>query len=195
MALRQDLALIAGHIPPNARVLDVGCGDGALMAELRATKSVDARGLELDPANVARCVSQGLVVVQGDAEVDLADYPDQSFDYVILSETLQTLRRPDQIIDQLLRIGRFAFVSFPNFGHWRVRAHLLMAGRMPMTRLVPIPWYATPNIHHLTVLDFDAFVSAHGLHVEQRWFMANDRVTGAIAASWRAEHAIYLVRR
>ncbi|HEX7693325.1 MAG TPA: methionine biosynthesis protein MetW, partial [Sphingomonas sp.] len=133
MSLRPDLAIIADHVAPGARVLDIGCGDGALMAALRDERGVDARGLELDPANVAAAVGRGLSVVQGDADTDLAAYPDQSFDYAILSQTLQTTRSPHLVLDELLRIGRKAFVSFPNFAHWRVRASLLWGGRMPVT--------------------------------------------------------------
>ena len=148
MTLRPDLALIAEHVPPGSRVLDVGCGDGALMAEL-AAKRCDARGLELDGANVADCVAKGLSVVQGDADADLGFYPDASFDVAILSQTLQTTRRPDRVVEQLLRVAPRAFISFPNFAHWRVRASLLWGGRMPVTRLLPLGWYETPNIHHV----------------------------------------------
>ena len=139
MSLRPDLAVIARHVAPRSRVLDIGCGDGALMAALRDAHGVDARGLELDAGNVAAAVSRGLSVIQGDADTDLADYPEASFDYAILSQTLQTARRPDVVLDQLLRIGRRAFVSFPNFAHWRVRLSLLVGGRMPVTRLLPEP--------------------------------------------------------
>ncbi|MES2494126.1 MAG: methionine biosynthesis protein MetW, partial [Pseudomonadota bacterium] len=164
MRLRPDLAIIADHVAPGARVLDVGCGDGVLMAALRE-KGCDARGMELDPHNVAECVAQGLSVIQGDADADLSFYPDRSFDYAILSQTLQTTKRPDKVLDELLRIGRKAFVSFPNFAHWRVRASLLWGGRMPVTRLLPVAWYETPNIHHLTIDDFRAHVKERGITV------------------------------
>ncbi len=195
MTLRPDLAVIAAHIAPGARVLDVGCGDGQLMAALRDGKGVDARGLEIDPANVAAAVSRGLSVVQGDADVDLADYPDDSFDYAILSQTLQTARAPDRVLAELLRIGGRAFVSFPNFAHWRVRLSLLWGGRMPVTRLLPERWYDTPNIHHVTVDDFRAFVAEQGVTVERAWFLAGDRRRGAAGANLLAEHAIFLLRR
>ncbi|MBX9814771.1 MAG: methionine biosynthesis protein MetW, partial [Sphingomonas sp.] len=146
MSLRPDLAIIAANVAPGARVLDVGCGDGALMAALRDTHGVDARGLELDAGNVAAAVARGLAVVQGDADRDLPAYPDASFDYAILSQTLQTTRAPDRVLAELLRIGRRAFISFPNFAHWRVRLSLLTTGRMPVTRLLPERWYDTPNI-------------------------------------------------
>ncbi|MBO9621990.1 MAG: methionine biosynthesis protein MetW [Sphingomonas sp.] len=195
MSLRPDLAIIAANVQPLTRVLDVGCGDGALMAALRDRRGCDARGLELDPADVAAAMARGLSVVQGDADTDLADYPDASFDYAILSQTLQTTRRPDWVLDQLLRIGRRAFVSFPNFAHWRVRASLLFGGRMPVTRLLPVEWYATPNIHHVTVDDFRAFVRGRGIVVEDCWFLSGDSRTGSAMANLFAEHAVFLLRK
>ena len=195
MTLRPDLAVIAANVPPGSRVLDVGCGDGALMAALRDARGIDARGLEIDAANVAECVARGLSVLQGDADTDLADYPDKSFDYAILSQTLQTTMRPDLVLDQLLRIGRQAFVSFPNFAHWRVRLSLLWGGRMPVTRLLPVAWYQTPNIHHVTIDDFRALLGARGIKVEQAWFLTGDRQTSAAAANFRAEHAVFLLSR
>ena len=195
MQLRPDLAVIADNVAPASRVLDVGCGDGALMAALRDTRQVDARGLEIEPGNVAACVARGLSVIQGDADTDLGDYPDAAFDYAILSQTLQTTKRPDLVLDELLRIGRKAFVSFPNFAHWRVRLSLLWGGRMPVTRLLPVAWYETPNIHHVTVDDFRALVAERGIRVERAWFLRGDRQTGAAAANFRAEHAVFLLSR
>ncbi len=192
--LRPDLAIIADHLPAGARVLDVGCGDGELMATIRAHKQCDARGLEIDGANVAAAVARGLSVVQGDADRDLADYPDGSFDYAVLSQTLQTTRAPDRVLDHLLRIGARAFVSFPNFAHWRVRLALLRGGRMPVTRLLPERWYDTSNIHHLTVDDFRAFVAERGIAVERAWFLAGHGRTGPATANLLAEHAIFLLR-
>jgi len=193
--LRPDLAIIASHVAHAARVLDVGCGDGALMAALRDGKNVDARGLEIDPDNVSRAVARGLSVIQGNADTDLADYPDGSFDYAILSQTLQTTMRPDLILDQLLRIGQHAFVSFPNFAHWRVRLSLLWGGRMPVTRLLPVAWYETLNIHHVTIDDFRALLKLRGIVIEGAWFLNGDRATSAAAANFRAEHAVFLLRR
>ena len=195
MSLRPDLAIIAGHVAPGSRVLDVGCGDGALMAALRDKRQVDARGLEIDPGNVAAAVSRGLSVIQGDADSDLAGYPDNSFDYAILSQTLQTTHAPDLVLDHLLRIGQRAFVSFPNFAHWRVRLSLLWGGRMPVTRLLPIAWYATPNIHHVTVDDFRALVRERNIIVEGEWFLSGDKGTSSAAANFLAEPAIFLLRR
>lgn len=193
--LRPDLAIIADHVAPGARALDVGCGDGALLAALRDARQCDARGMEIDAANVAACVGRGLSVIQGDADVDLPIYPDKSFDYAILSQTLQTTHRPDLVLDHLLRIGRKAFVSFPNFAHWGVRLSLLWNGRMPVTRLLPVPWYETPNIHHLTIADFREHVESRGITVEQTWFLSGDKLCNPAAANFRAEHAVFLMSR
>ncbi|MBC2667212.1 methionine biosynthesis protein MetW [Novosphingobium flavum] len=193
-ALRPDLAIIADNVSPSASVLDVGCGDGALLSALRE-KGCDARGMELDPHNVAECVARGLSVIQGDADKDLVFYPDKAFDCAILSQTLQTTMRPDKVLDELLRIGRKAVVSFPNFAHWRVRLSLLWGGRMPVTRLLPVAWYETPNIHHLTIDDFRALMAERGIKVEHAWFLKGDRQTSATAANFRAEHAVFLISR
>ena len=194
-ALRPDLAVIAREIPVGSRVLDVGCGDGVLMAALRDEKRVDARGMELDPERVSTCMARGLSVIQGDVNHDLATYPDAAFDYVILSQTLQTTMRPDMVVEQLLRVGRRAFVSFPNFAHWRVRLSLLWGGRMPVTRLLPLAWYETPNIHHVTIDDFRALMATRAIRVEQSWFLNGDKPTSAAAANFRAEHAVFLLTR
>lgn len=195
MTLRPDLAIIADHVAHGSRILDVGCGDGSLMAALRDTRGVDARGLELDAGNVAAAVSRGLSVIQGDADIELAGYPDASFDYAILSQTLQTAKRPDIVLDHLLRIGRQAFVSFPNFAHWRVRTSLLWGGRMPVTRLLPERWFDTPNIHHVTIDDFRGFVTSRGIKVEGAWFLSNGKRTTSAAANVLAEHAVFRLRK
>jgi len=152
--IRVDLQLIADMVEPKTRVLDVGCGDGVLLDYLNHFKQVDGRGVELSQAGVNACVAQGLSVVQGDADTDLAQYPHHAFDYVILSQTLQATRDPKRVVENLVRIGRKAIVSFPNFGHWRVRWSLLWTGRMPETETIPARWYDTPNIHFCTILDF-----------------------------------------
>lgn len=194
MNLRPDLAVIAARVQPATRALDIGCGDGALMAAL-AEKGCDARGMEIDPELVQRCVSRGLSVVQGDADRDLADYPDKAFDYAILSQTLQTAARPDRMLDELLRVGRQAFVSFPNFAHWRMRSALALGGRMPVTRHLPVSWYETQNIHHVTVSDFRDLIAAMGVKCERAWFFAGDREIGASLANLRAEHAVFELSR
>ena len=151
---RVDLVLIAGMIERGARVLDVGCGDGQLLGLLRHEKGVDGRGIDVERENVARCLRQGLSVIQGDADSDLDGYPDGAFDVVILSQTIQATRRPKAVIENLVRIGRKAIVTFPNFAHWRVRAQLVAFGRMPVTRTIGYRWYDTPNIHLCTIKDF-----------------------------------------
>jgi methionine biosynthesis protein MetW len=193
--LRPDLAVIADHVAPGSRVLDIGCGDGELLAVLRDAHRCNPHGMEIDPDNVAECVAKGLAVIQGDADKDLVFYPDDSFDYAILSQTLQTTKRPDLVLGELLRVGRRAFVSFPNFAHWRVRLSLLWSGRMPVTRLLPVAWYETPNIHHLTIADFRALMDERGITVEQAWFLSGDRQTSTAAANFRAEHAVFLLSR
>lgn len=154
--LRSDYRLVSDMVRPGTRVLDVGCGDGELLAHLARDKQVDARGIEISREGVAACVAKGLAVIQGDADTDLADYPDDCFDYVILSQTIQATRNPKTVLEQMLRIGRNAIVSFPNFGHWRIRTHLMFNGRMPVTENLPDTWYDTPNIHFCTIRDFVA---------------------------------------
>ncbi|WP_341710801.1 methionine biosynthesis protein MetW [Erythrobacter sp.] len=194
MSLRPDLAVIASHVAPGSRVLDIGCGDGALMLALREA-GCDVRGIEIDGTSVERCVSQGLSVVQGDADRDLADYPDKGFDYAVLSQTLQTAARPDCMLDELLRVGRRAFVSFPNFAHWRTRAALMFGGRMPVTRSLPVSWYATQNIHHVTVKDFRDLAAEKGARIENDWYFAGERPIARGGANARAEFAVFELSR
>jgi methionine biosynthesis protein MetW len=163
---RVDHLLIAEMVEPGSRVLDVGCGDGALLHLLAETKSTDGRGVELSRERVNACVTRGLSVVQGDADRDLANYPDQAFDYAILSLTIQATHYPKTVLENLLRIGRRAIVSFPNFGHWRIRAELLFTGRMPQTRNLPEPWYASPDAHLCTIKDFAELVASVDAEVE-----------------------------
>lgn len=165
--LRRDLSLIAEMIEPGARLLDIGCGDGALLAYLARHKKVDGRGIELSQSGVNACVGQGLSVIQGDADRDLDAYPTGAFDVVVLSQTLQATRQPRLVIEALVRIGRRAIVSFPNFAFWRIRLALLMRGRMPVSHLLPNPWYETPNIHLCTIRDFVALCDELGVAVER----------------------------
>src|ERR1700732_2543980 len=150
---RVDHLLVAEMIDPRSRVLDVGCGDGELL-KLLESRGVDGRGIELSREGVNDCVAKGLAVIQGDADADLAYYPNDAFDYVILSQTLQATRHPRAVLEHMLRIGRHAIVSFPNFGHWQVRLQVLFLGHMPQTDMLPYSWYDTPNIHHCTIKDF-----------------------------------------
>jgi methionine biosynthesis protein MetW len=194
-SLRPDLAIIARNVAHGARVLDVGCGDGQLMVALRLQKDVDARGLEIDGANVSAAVSRGLSVVQGDADSDLADYPDNSFDYAILSQTLQTTHRPDLALEHLLRIGTRAFVSFPNFAQWRIRFAHMFGGRMPVTKQLPDRWYDTPNIHHVTIDDFRSFLAERNVKIEGAWFLSGGKPRGDKMANLLAEHAVFLLKK
>lgn len=164
---RVDHLLIAEMVSHGARVLDVGCGDGALLHLLAETKGVDGRGIEIERERVNACVARGLSVIQGDADRDLDDYPDDAFDYAILSLTIQATLRPKAVLENLLRIGRHAIVSFPNFGHWRIRAQLLFTGRMPRTENLPEPWYESPNAHLCTIRDFAELCSLVNAKVER----------------------------
>ncbi len=197
--LRPDLAAIAEIIPSGARVLDIGCGDGALLEYLAATKNVDGRGLELSQQNVNACVARGLSVVQGDADTDLGDYPAQIFDVAILSQTIQATRSPKTVLSQLLRIGKLTAVSFPNFGHWRIRLSLLFNGRMPQTKTLGYTWYETPNIHLCTIADFVALTGDAGGVVESALALRKDGHTQAMHPhAWGpnllAEGAIFFLR-
>ena len=164
---RVDLLNLASMVEPGSRGLDVGCGDGSLLRLLAEKRSVDARGIELSQSGVNLCVAKGLSVIQGDADTDLVYYPDGSFDYVILSQTLQAMRQPRVVLEHMLRIGRRAIVSFPNFGHWKIRLQLLATGRMPVTKNLAYTWYETPNIHFCTINDFIALVDDMGAVIEQ----------------------------
>lgn len=195
MSLRPDLAAIADAVPAGARVLDIGCGDGALLAWLRDSKGVDARGIDVSAANVAGAVARGLSVVQGDADADLGDYPDAAFDMVILSDTLQAMRSPATVLTELVRIGRRTVVSFPNFGHWRVRASLALGGRMPVTSSLPVSWHETPNIHFCTIDDFRALAAERGLRVESAVFLSGSERRGGGFANLLAEQAIFVLSR
>ena len=198
--LRPDLAAIAEMIPDGARVLDVGCGDGALLEYLVRTKHVDGRGIELSQQNVNACVARGLAVVQGDADADLAEYPGGVFDFVILSQTIQATETPAQVLADMLRIGRQAAISLPNFGHWRVRLSLLVGGRMPRTEALGYYWYDTPNIHLCTIADFVDLARKNGAVIDRALALKHDTVAGEMRPdAWGpnlfAQGAIFLLRK
>jgi methionine biosynthesis protein MetW len=197
--IRIDLQLIADMIAPKSRVLDVGCGDGALLDHLVHAKGVDGRGVEISQAGVNACVTQGLSVIQGNADTDLKDYPSDAFDYIVLSQTLQATRKPHQVLKQLVRIGRHAIVSFPNFGHWRVRWQLLSRGRMPVTDSMPLQWFDTPNIHFCTILDFMGLCAELGIVVERGMAISRSGHPSPIrsigAANLFGEQGLFLLRR
>jgi methionine biosynthesis protein MetW len=155
--MKQEFKIIADLIESNTRVLDVGCGDGTLMEFLKNDKKLDIRGIEISKNNVQQCIGKGLTVIEGDAEKDLSQFPDGSFDFVILSQTLQAFLNPEKVISELLRVGKKAIVTIPNFGYWKVRLHLLIKGTMPITRTLPDEWYNTPNLHMCTIQDFFNF--------------------------------------
>lgn len=197
--IRDDLKLIAEMVEPNSRVLDVGCGDGALLDYLSHTKNVDGRGIELSMDGVRQCVAHGLSVIQGDAETDLKDYPAEAFDYVILGQTLQAMKQPRDVLEMLCRIGRRAIVSVPNFGYWRVRMQLMLTGRMPVTEKLGYQWWETPNIHFCTLRDFVVLTEEMGITIEQTRII--DRA-GRVAsrahsgfANLLGEQGVFLLRR
>ncbi|TKT75282.1 methionine biosynthesis protein MetW [Aquamicrobium sp. LC103] len=199
-APRVDLAVVADMIEPRSRVLDVGSGDGELLELLQTDKQVDGRGLELSQRGVNECVARGLSVIQGDADRDLGFYPDKGFDYVILSQTLQATRNPKTVLDELLRIGDRAIVSFPNFGHWRVRLSLLFKGRMPVTKDLPYSWYDTPNIHFCTIRDFVNLCDEVGAKVESAAALdGNGQKIGFSMPWWFwnmfGQQAVFLLKR
>ena len=198
--IRVDLRIIADMIEPGSRVLDIGCGDGMLLDYLTHFKQVDGRGIELGSEGVNACVSAGLSVIQGDADTDLADYPDQAFDYVVLSQTLQAMHAPRTVVEHLLRIGRRAIVSFPNFAHWRLRLYLALKGRMPVSETLSYQWYDTPNIHFCTIKDFMALCEELGITVERSMALDLDGVERSIgpwpfSANLMGEQAVFLLRK
>ncbi len=198
--LRLDLRLIADMIKPGSRVLDVGCGDGALLAYLTAQKNVDGRGIEISQNGVNACVSHGLSVIQGDADTDLTNYPNNAFDYVVLGQTLQATRQPRVVLEDLVRIGRYAVVSFINFGYWRTRLSLLLRGRVPVKTGSVYGWYDSPDIHLCTILDFVSLCRSLGLTVEKGLSVGRNNSVQLVQSAWhlanlRGDQAIFLLRR
>lgn len=196
-ALRADLALIGDWIAPRSRILDLGCGDGALLAHLAQTRSVRGYGLEIDPDNVAACVKAGINVIQADVDEGLADFATGSFDYVVMTHALQALVRPDLVVAEMLRVGREVIVTFPNFGHWRVRLALL-SGRMPLTPALPSQWYDTDNIHLCTLADFEALCREFGWSVLERALLDRRHLSGKLigmAPNLFCENALYKLRQ
>ena len=200
VAARVDLLLVAGMVGRGSRVLDVGCGDGTLLQLLAETRNVDGRGMELSQRGVNDCVAKGLSVIQGDADTDLSAYPDDGFDYVILSQTLQATRQPRRVLEEMLRIGRHAIVSFPNFGHWRIRSQLMFRGRMPETENLSAPWYDTPNIHFCTIRDFTDLATAIGARIERGVALDSAGQPMRVKTPWWVwnlfgEQAVFLLHR
>ena len=191
---RSDYAIIGDIVEARTKVLDLGCGEGELLEWLAQTKGVDARGVEISGAKVQRAIARGVSVFQSDIDAGLADYPDHAFDYVILSQTLQETRHPREVLREMLRVGRRGIVAFPNFGHWRVRFSMLTSGGAPRTRLFPYEWYESPNIHFLTVRDFENLAALEGMKVERRYFLAGSRKVRTLP-NLMAEVAVYLLSR
>lgn len=191
---RSDYAIIGELVEPNTKVLDLGCGDGELLQWLAGNKGVEARGIEIEGARVQRAIGRGVSVYQGDIDEGLVDYPAQTFDYVILSQTLQESRHPLKVLQEMLRVGRHAIVTFPNYGHWSVRLAHLFSGRAPQTKLFPYNWYDSPNIHFLTVKDFEELVKAQGWTVERKIFLSGHYL-GKLFPNLMAAVAVFQVRK
>ena len=175
--MKSEFKVIADLLPNNSKVLDVGCGDGSLMDLLVKDKNIEVRGLELDQSNVQKCIVKGLPVIQGDAETELYQFPPQSFDYVILSQTLQAFNKPDKVLKELLRIGKSVIVSIPNFGYWKVRTSLLFFGKMPMTKTLPYSWHNTPNLHMCTIKDLFNYCDEKNIKIQKVIGVNEDKIS------------------
>ena len=198
--MKQEFKIISNLINKNTRVLDVGCGDGTLMEYLKDIKKIDIRGIEISKNNVQKCLSKGLTVIEGDAEKDLLQFPDSSFDFVILSQTLQAFLTPEIVIKELLRVGKKAVVTIPNFGFWKIRLHLLLKGTMPITKNLPDEWYNTPNLHMCTLKDFYNFCENRNIKLDQSIALKNDKIStinklNLNIKNLSAELGIFLIER
>jgi methionine biosynthesis protein MetW len=195
---RIDYSVILELVPQGAKVLDLGCGDGTLLAGLVQAKRVIGRGIEISEEGVHACIAKGLTVLQGDIDEGLRDYPDRSFDFVILNQTLQAVKKPDVVLSEILRVGEKGVVGLPNFAFWRMRLDLMFNGRMPKTDFLPYDWYDTPNIHFCSVLDFDEYCRKKNVTVERRIYLSTDRggrVLKGVRPNLFAESAVYLLSR
>ena len=175
--MKNEFKVIADLIEKDKKVLDVGCADGTLMKYLKDNKNINIRGLELSKSKVHECIAKGLTVIEGNAEKELIQFPDKSFDYVILSQTLQAFLNPELVINELLRVGKKAIVTIPNFGFWKIRLHLLTKGTMPITKTLPDEWYNTPNLHMCTIKDFDYFVKSRNFKIFKSIALNNESVS------------------
>ena len=198
--MKQEFKIISDLIEKNTRVLDVGCGDGILMEYLKYNKEIDIRGIEISKDNVQKCLSKGLTVIEGDAEKDLLQFPDSSFDFVILSQTLQAFLNPEIVIKELLRVGKKAIVTIPNFGFWKVRLHLLIKGTMPITKNLPDEWYNTPNLHMCSIKDFFDFCSKKNIKLGQSIALNNEKTSSINTGNLNlknlsSELGIFLIKR
>ena len=198
--MKQEFQIISDLIEKNTRVLDVGCGDGTLMEYLKHNKEIDIRGIEISKDTVQKCLSKGLAVIEGDAEKDLLQFPDSSFDFVILSQTLQAFLSPEIVIKELLRVGKKAIVTIPNFGFWKVRLHLLFKGTMPITKNLPNEWYNTPNLHVCTIKDFYNFCENREIKLDKSLALQNERISSINefnlnVKNLSAELGIFLIER
>ena len=198
--IRYDLEIIAGLIKSNSKVLDIGCGDGELLQFLIRTKNIDGRGLEISQTQVSKALLRGLSVIHGNAENDLTIYPNRSFDYAVLSQTIQAMHRPKEILDEMLRIAEFAVVSIPNFAHFRNRFHLLFKGTMPVNKTIPFEWYETPNIHFCSIKDFEKLCVDSGFKIERKIFLTSkyrfiNCLKKSFIANLFAEFGIFLISK
>lgn len=194
--MRDDLTLISEWIPEHASLLDLGCGDGTLLAHLKHNKQIRGYGLEIDQSNIATCLAKGVNVIQQDLDQGLGNFQNMRFDYVVMTQALQAVLRPDHVLADMLRVGREAIITFPNFGHWKVRGYLALKGRMPVSSRLPYQWYDTPNIHLCTVKDFETHCHKNAIRILERHVLNRDHRSGSLARLWPnlfGELAIYRV--